>query len=73
MDSTERYADRSGGTGEPLPDWVYKTKASNVCPKCGKAALDTRVHRPAMVKLFLFWLPLKRFECSSCFKRSYVR
>ncbi len=73
MNESERYADRPGGDTAPLPEWVYRTKASNVCPKCGKAALNTRVHRPVMVKLLFFWLPLKRFECSYCFKRSYIR
>ena len=73
MNHSEHQVNRSGREGEPLPDWIYKAKAPSVCPKCGKAALDTRVHRPAMVKLLFFWLPLKRFECSFCFKRSYVR
>lgn len=70
MNQVEREAGRAA---EPLPDWIYRTRASNVCPKCGKAALDTRVPRPFLVKLLLFWLPLRRFECSFCFKRSYVR
>jgi hypothetical protein len=73
MSHSERREYMPAREGEPLPDWVYRIKESNVCPKCGKAALDTRVHRPAMVKLLLFWLPLRRFECSFCFKRSYIR
>ncbi len=73
MNEVERHADMQGREGDPLPDWVYRTKESNVCPKCGKATLDTRVPRPVMVKLLLFWLPIRRYECSFCFKRSYLR
>jgi len=31
-----------------------------------------RTKRGAVVKFFLFWLPIKRFKCTVCFKKTYV-
>lgn len=42
------------------------------CRKCGKGRLDTRAKRGVLVKTFLFWLPIKRYRCDSCYKKSYV-
>jgi hypothetical protein len=42
------------------------------CRKCGVGRLDTRAKRGILVKIFLFWLPIKRYRCGICFKKSYV-
>jgi len=42
------------------------------CPKCGQGFLNSRVKRPAAVKDFLFWLPLKRYKCNKCAKKTYM-
>lgn len=47
--------------------------ALRICPKCKKGVLDTRVPRSRLVKIFAFWLPLKRYKCYYCSKKSYFR
>jgi hypothetical protein len=49
-------------------------KKNNVrlCPKCKKGQLDNRVRRGFFVKNFLFWLPLKRYLCYTCTRKTYV-
>lgn len=47
------------------------TKKAHLCPKC-KTEFDTRVHRGFLVKNFLFFLPIRRYECYSCKKKYYV-
>jgi len=42
------------------------------CKKCEKGVLDTRTPRPVLMKMTLFWLPIKRYRCSICDKKSYV-
>ena len=42
------------------------------CPKCKKGRLHARVPRGFLVKTLLFWLPIKRYRCESCDKKSYV-
>lgn len=42
------------------------------CRRCGVGRLDTRAKRGVLVKTFLFWLPIKRYRCDSCYKKSYV-
>jgi hypothetical protein len=42
------------------------------CPKCKKGTLDYRTPRGFFVKAFLFWLPIRRYRCSKCTKRSYI-
>lgn len=42
------------------------------CPRCKKADLYERVPRAMWVKTILFFLPLKRYKCNRCGKRSYV-
>lgn len=42
------------------------------CPKCDGGILNSRAKRPFMVKYVLFFLPIKRYKCSNCHKRSYV-
>jgi len=41
------------------------------CTKCNKGTLN-RVRRPLLVKLALFWLPLKKFKCNYCDKKTYI-
>lgn len=41
------------------------------CKRC-KRALYQRVHRGAMVKIFLFWLPLRKYLCTNCLTSQYV-
>jgi hypothetical protein len=65
-----RYAESSEHV---FPEWLNATTTSRHCPKCGKDALDTRVHRQMVIKIFLFWMPLKRYKCSFCKKKSYIR
>jgi len=42
------------------------------CPKCSVGYLDSRTARELWVKVLLFWLPVKRYKCSSCKQKSYV-
>lgn len=42
-----------------------------VCFKCNKK-MEDRTPRGALVKTFLFWLPLKRYRCYSCGRKRYV-
>ena len=42
------------------------------CPKCKIGRLETRVKRGVLVKTFLFWLPIKRYRCDNCYRKSYV-
>jgi len=42
------------------------------CRKCKRGKLDTRAKRGVFVKTFLFWLPIKRYRCDTCYKKSYV-
>jgi len=47
-------------------------KQRKPCPKCGKGKLAERVSRPGLVKAVLFWLPLKRYICHICNKKTYI-
>jgi len=42
------------------------------CKKCNRGVLDTRVRRPLLIKLALFWLPIKRYKCNFCDKKTYL-
>lgn len=42
------------------------------CNKCNKGDLDTRAKRGVFVKMFLFWLPIKRYKCNYCNKKTYL-
>jgi hypothetical protein len=41
------------------------------CRRCAKP-LDYRIPRQQIVKTILFWVPLKRYKCTSCEKKQYV-
>jgi hypothetical protein len=47
-------------------------KERRKCTKCDTGILDTRVSRGFLIKMFLFWLPLKRYRCNVCWKKSYI-
>ena len=55
---------QDGGLDKP-------TKKVYHCPKC-KTEFDARLHRGALVKTFLFWLPLRRYACYNCKRKYYV-
>lgn len=42
------------------------------CPKCKHGVLDDRVPRGFIVKYLLGFLPLRRYICYACFKKSYI-
>ena len=42
------------------------------CKKCHRGVLDSRVKRALLVKLALFWLPIKRYKCNICDKKTYL-
>lgn len=42
------------------------------CPKCKSGYLEHRTPRGFLVKATLFWLPIRRYRCSTCTKKSYV-
>ncbi|MBB6109928.1 hypothetical protein SAMN05421821_105350 [Mucilaginibacter lappiensis] len=48
-----------------------KGKKLPLCPKC-KAQLDDRVPRGFFVKTILFFLPLKRYICYRCQRKTYI-
>lgn len=43
------------------------------CP-CGKTSRSdlARIPRTAFMKLFLFWLPLKRYQCYACMRKKWI-
>lgn len=63
MESTPVHTDDTQLAGE---------KPLHRCPRCDAAWLHDRVPRPWWVKTFLFFLPLKRYTCYRCKKKTYV-
>lgn len=49
---------------------VKRTKKVHICRKC-KAPLDTHIHRSFFVKYILFFLPVKRYICYGCRRKTY--
>lgn len=47
-------------------------KKAHICPHCHNELSGDRVHRGFFVKNFLFFLPLKRYLCYKCSKKSYI-
>jgi hypothetical protein len=43
-----------------------------LCPKC-KEEFAYRIHRSFLFKLFLFWLPVRRYYCNYCRQKMYIR
>ena len=52
-------------------DLIKSDKKTYQCPKC-KSEFDARVRRSSFVKIFLFWLPLRRYACYNCKRKFYV-
>ncbi len=52
--------------------WQAKKKDARICPKCKKGHLDERVPRGTLVKTLLFWLPVRRYRCYNCYKKTYI-
>ena len=42
------------------------------CKKCHRGVLDSRVKRPLLIKVTVFWLPIKRYKCNCCDKKTYL-
>jgi hypothetical protein len=42
------------------------------CKKCFRGKLETRAKRALIVKVTLFWLPVKRYRCDNCHKKTYI-
>ncbi|MEN0052757.1 MAG: hypothetical protein AAGC65_03775 [Mucilaginibacter sp.] len=49
---------------------VNTTFQGPLCKRCHKASLS-RIHRSPFVKMFLFFLPLKRYICYRCHRKTY--
>jgi transposase-like protein len=60
-------------TVTPEQSWLTATKVHKKCPRCKEGELDTRVKRGKLVKTFLFFLDLKRYTCSKCDRKVYLR
>jgi CRP-like cAMP-binding protein len=56
----------------PEQIWLTVNKVYKKCPHCKDGELDIRVKRSKLVKFFLFFLPLKRYACSSCERKVYL-
>jgi hypothetical protein len=48
------------------------TMVRHECKKCRKGLLQSRVKRAFLIKIALFWLPIKRYKCNYCDKKSYL-
>lgn len=46
-------------------------KIRRKCPKCQSGTLTSRARRHFLVKTFFFWLPIKRYQCNVCDKKTY--
>jgi len=47
-------------------------KNMQICPRCKKGYLSKRAKRSLLIKVLLFWLPIKRYKCSYCAEKVYV-
>jgi hypothetical protein len=52
--------DKAAVTGNNIP----------TCRICNNSL--ERIHRPWLIKILLFWLPLKRYYCYSCLKDRWM-
>ncbi|MBD1385606.1 hypothetical protein IDJ75_09985 [Mucilaginibacter rigui] len=53
---------------KPQIDATAKQKVS--CPRCGRSGCE-RVKRGSIVKIFLPWLKLRRYQCHGCLRYFY--
>jgi hypothetical protein len=44
---------------------VQKQRRLRICPAC-QTYSGLRIQRPKLIKLLLFWLPVKRYRCTAC-------
>ncbi len=54
-------------------EWINNVQTYRKCPHCQKGQLDTRVKRSFLVKYVFFWMDVKRYECNTCGKKSYIK
>lgn len=59
-------------TEQTLPEWALVQKTYKDCPNCENGKLDIRIRRSTLVKTFLFFIDLRRYECSCCGHKAYV-
>jgi hypothetical protein len=50
---------------------IQQRQTYPTCKKC-KHILHLRVPRGPLVKVFLFWLPLKKYFCTNCLRNRYI-
>jgi len=48
------------------------SRSMQMCPKCKKGVLSSRIKRSWAIKILLFWLPLKRYRCNYCSEKVYM-
>jgi hypothetical protein len=42
------------------------------CLECRNGTSMHRTKRALAVKILLFWLPIKRYKCTKCSKKTYI-
>jgi len=52
------------------PEAIKAGRKSYFCPRCNTKLTD-RVSRGILVKIFLFWMPARRFVCYTCRKKTH--
>lgn len=70
-EEAEEKALKIAGTQSDTPH-AGDPNAGRRCPRCKKGRLYDRVPRAYFVKIFLFFLPLRRYKCYYCGKRPYI-
>jgi len=53
--------------------WAKIVKTYQRCPHCKTGLLNTRVKRGFFVRNLFVWMNVKRYECSSCGRKSYIK
>lgn len=53
--------------------WASIVKTYQKCPHCKTGLLDTRVKRGFFVRNFFVWMNVRRYQCSSCGRKSYLK
>ena len=59
-------------TEHKIPNLTLTDRTKNIvqCPRCQDSTCD-RIPRGKLMKLFFFWLDLKRYKCYKCFRNFY--
>jgi len=55
------------------PPEIFKVKTFKKCPNCENGLLDIRIPRSFLVKHFFKWKGNKRYQCSTCGIKIYMR